>query len=74
MPRIKTNDPSRVHLHDYVVMDHRLKDQAAFDSYGEALAFCVSKGVGSWVVRILHPDGCGCHPLDQPGIRAGIVN
>jgi len=66
MPQIRPNDPRRRHLHDFVVLDHDLKQRAAFGSYAEAAAWVTKQKPGAWVISIVHPENCGCNPLDPP--------
>jgi hypothetical protein len=49
-----------------VVLDHDLKQRAAFGSYAEAAAWVTKQKPGAWVISIVHPENCGCNPLDPP--------
>jgi hypothetical protein len=66
VPRIRPNDPTRDHLHDYLVYEVGKKGEArlvaAYDTSEEAQSHLASIMVkpGVFVLRVMHPDGCEC--------------
>ena len=64
MARIRLNDPSRAHLHDYALVDALTGSGiVAFGSQDGAMRYAAARLRGRLtLLYVIHPDGCACQP------------